>query len=125
VGRSGASARAYDRLARAQWTPFEPDGTVEDGDVIDGLRVIHTPGHSPGHIALLHEPTRTLLAGDAVFNTGRLGLGPAAFAADPAARPAGVGRIPVDVAAVGFGHGAPLSGADLDPFHAFLASVGQ
>lgn len=32
TGRSGVSARAYDRLPRARWAPFQPDGTVEDGD---------------------------------------------------------------------------------------------
>ena len=48
----------------------DPDGTVEDGDTISGLRVIHTPGHTPGHIALLHEPTKTLLTGDAVLHRG-------------------------------------------------------
>ena len=33
-----------------------------------GVRALVTPGHSPGHIVLLHEPTRTLLVGDALFN---------------------------------------------------------
>ena len=23
-----------------------------DGDILDGLRIIHTPGHSPGHVCL-------------------------------------------------------------------------
>ncbi|WP_189313240.1 MBL fold metallo-hydrolase [Streptomyces brasiliensis] len=55
-----------------------------------GLRVIHTPGHSPGHIALLHGPGRTLLMGDAVFHRGGLDLGRAALAAPcaPCARAA-------------------------------------
>ena len=123
-GRSGAGARRFDQLAAGQWTPFKPDATVEDGELIagsGGLRVIHTPGHSPGHIALLHEPTRTVLVGDAVFHTGRLGYGPATFAADPDARATGAARIPADVTAVGFGHGALLTGSEVDAFQAFLA----
>jgi glyoxylase-like metal-dependent hydrolase (beta-lactamase superfamily II) len=36
--------------------------------VAGGLRVVHTPGHSPGHVSLLHEPTGVLITGDAVFN---------------------------------------------------------
>jgi len=123
-GRSGAGARRFDQLQAAHWTPVKPDATLEDGELIPGsggLRVIHTPGHSPGHIALLHEPTRAVLVGDAVFHTGRLAYGPATFAADPVARAAGAARIPFDVSAVGFGHGAPLSGADVDDFRAFLA----
>jgi glyoxylase-like metal-dependent hydrolase (beta-lactamase superfamily II) len=48
---------------------------LTDGQVLDaggGLRVVATPGHSPGHISLLHEPTGTLITGDAIFNV--LGL---------------------------------------------------
>ena len=33
-----------------------------------GLRAVHTPGHSPGHTALLHEDTGVLFTGDAVIN---------------------------------------------------------
>jgi glyoxylase-like metal-dependent hydrolase (beta-lactamase superfamily II) len=124
-GRSGAGARRYDQLKAAHWTPIEPDATLEDGELIagsGGLRVIHTPGHSPGHIALLHEPTRTVLVGDALFHTGKLGFGPATFAADPSARATGATRIPANVTAIGFGHGAPLTGPDIDTFQAFMAT---
>lgn len=31
-----------------------------------GLTVIHTPGHTPGHVCLYHEPSKTLIAGDAL-----------------------------------------------------------
>jgi len=78
--------------AKTHWQPFEADAAVSDGDIIDGsggLRVIHTPGHSPGHIVLLHEPSSTVLVGDAVFNRGKLALGPDTLAADPAAPASG------------------------------------
>jgi glyoxylase-like metal-dependent hydrolase (beta-lactamase superfamily II) len=122
-GRSGMLGRQVDRLPKTHWQPFEADATVSDGDIIDGsggLRVIHTPGHSPGHIVLLHEPSSTVLVGDAVFNRGKLALGPDTLAADPAARPASIARIPGDVTAVGFAHGAPLSGSGIESFRAFL-----
>jgi glyoxylase-like metal-dependent hydrolase (beta-lactamase superfamily II) len=42
---------------------------LTDGQVLTGgLRVVATPGHSPGHISLLHEPTGTLITGDAIMN---------------------------------------------------------
>jgi glyoxylase-like metal-dependent hydrolase (beta-lactamase superfamily II) len=122
-GRSGAGARAYDRTAAARWTPFEPDGTVADGELVGGaggVRVVHTPGHSPGHVVLVHEASRTALVGDAVFHTGRLGLGPATFAADPGGRRAALARIPAEVDAVGFGHGAPLGAGGVAAFRAFV-----
>lgn len=123
-GRSGVGARNFDRLGTAHWTPFTPDRTVVDGELIDGgLRVIHTPGHSPGHIVLCHEPTGALLVGDAVFNTGKLGLGPAGFAAQPDARARAAARIPHEVTAVGFGHGRPLIGEDVERFRDFLRGL--
>ncbi|SLN31923.1 hydroxyacylglutathione hydrolase [Roseivivax jejudonensis] len=45
---------------------------VEDGDVIDlgdrHFEVIHTPGHSPGGIALWEAATETLFSGDIVYD---------------------------------------------------------
>lgn len=45
------------------------DRTVVDNDVLKfcgGIKVIHTPGHTPGHICLYHIPSKTLIAGDAI-----------------------------------------------------------
>lgn len=46
--------------------------TVHDGDVIDlgdrHFEVIHTPGHSPGGIALWEAQTQTLFSGDIVYD---------------------------------------------------------
>jgi glyoxylase-like metal-dependent hydrolase (beta-lactamase superfamily II) len=121
-GRSGAFGRVVDWLPLAHWEPVTADGELADGDLVDGaLRVLHTPGHTPGHVVLIHEPTNTALVGDAVFHRGGLLLGPGAMAFDPAARPASVARIPSDVQAVGFSHGTPLTGAAVEAFHGFLA----
>lgn len=37
-------------------------------EVAGGVRVVHTPGHTPGHISLLHESSGVLITGDAIFN---------------------------------------------------------
>jgi Zn-dependent hydrolases, including glyoxylases len=42
-----------------------PDLEVSEGDVVGSFRVIATPGHTPGHIALYNEKTGALIAGDA------------------------------------------------------------
>lgn len=49
--------------------PVEVDMTLTDGQELDycgGIIVIHTPGHTPGHICLYHKESRTLIAGDAM-----------------------------------------------------------
>ena len=49
-----------------------PDGFLEDGDVLElgekNLKVLHTPGHSPGSISLLGDGF--ILSGDVLFRGG-------------------------------------------------------
>jgi glyoxylase-like metal-dependent hydrolase (beta-lactamase superfamily II) len=45
------------------------DRSFQDGDLLPiagGLRVVYTPGHTPDHASFYHEPSRTLISGDAV-----------------------------------------------------------
>ena len=43
------------------------DQTVSDGDyIIEGVRVVSTPGHTPGHLSLYLEADKLLFAGDAL-----------------------------------------------------------
>lgn len=63
----------------AEQLSFSVDARLEDGDeiVLEGeppwrLQCIHTPGHDPGHLCLLEESTRTLIAGDMVANPGTI-----------------------------------------------------
>lgn len=45
------------------------DQTLADGDILPfagGITIIHTPGHSPGHLSLYHHSSRTLIAADAL-----------------------------------------------------------
>ena len=45
---------------------------VTDGEIVEGaFRVIATPGHTSGHVAYLHEPTRILFCGDALAVVGK------------------------------------------------------
>lgn len=52
--------------------PAPPTRLLEDGDVIDlgdrRFEVIHTPGHSPGGIALYEAATKTLISGDIIYD---------------------------------------------------------
>lgn len=49
----------------------EPDVSIGEGDVIEvgslSLKVLHTPGHTPGLCCLYEENRRVLIAGDLLF----------------------------------------------------------
>lgn len=69
---NGSTAgRLISRLPSGRFAPVAVSRELEDADLLavrGGVRVIHTPGHTPGHISLLHEPTGVLITGDALFN---------------------------------------------------------
>jgi len=60
--------------------PPEVGRWVEGGELIDGLEVVATPGHTPGHISLVVG--RTLIAGDAFTTGGRCREVPRVMSAD-------------------------------------------
>jgi len=66
--------------AKAKEAQAVADKVVEDGDIliIDnvGLKVIHTPGHSPGHICILLEKGGVMFSGDHVLGLGTTALKP-------------------------------------------------
>ena len=48
----------------------KPTRTISEGDVVGSLRVIETPGHTPGHVSLLDTRDQTLICGDAFATLG-------------------------------------------------------
>ncbi|TYR80487.1 MBL fold metallo-hydrolase [Priestia megaterium] len=47
------------------------DDTLIDGQELPycgGIRIIHTPGHTPGHISLYLRQSKTLVAGDSMYS---------------------------------------------------------
>lgn len=52
--------------------PFEPNQWLQDGDTIEFgeevLQVLHTPGHTPGHVVLYSDSTKLAFVGDVLFN---------------------------------------------------------
>ncbi|ADN35098.1 beta-lactamase domain-containing protein [Methanolacinia petrolearia DSM 11571] len=50
-----------------------PDVILSEGDEIGGLKVIHTPGHTPGGICLYDAEEMVLFSGDTVFADGAFG----------------------------------------------------
>ena len=48
-----------------------PDRWLEEGDAVtvggQTLDVVHTPGHTPGHVCFIHKPSKLALVGDVLF----------------------------------------------------------
>ena len=60
-----------------KFNPVTPDVLLKDSDKIDGVTIIHTPGHTEGSVSV-YIPGETLLVGDALRTTesGSLKLPP-------------------------------------------------
>jgi len=102
----------------------------DDGDILPiagGLRVVHTPGHTPGHVSLLHETSEVLVTGDSIWNTrGKTGWGIKFFCHDIALsqKTAHVlGELDYKVAA--FTHGPHVADQARERVRGFLASAAR
>ncbi|MGF1664302.1 MAG: MBL fold metallo-hydrolase [Kineosporiaceae bacterium] len=65
------ATRLFGIPATQSFPGVEVDVEVGDGNLLPiggGMRVVHTPGHTPGHVSLVHEPTATLITGDTIMN---------------------------------------------------------
>ncbi len=83
-----------------------------DGDDVFGMQVVHTPGHTPGHVAIWDELTSTLVAGDAMNGSdgGVTGANPR-FTPDLDAAAESVKKMAqLQFDNVYFGHGEPILG---------------
>ncbi|MDX2503782.1 MAG: MBL fold metallo-hydrolase [Gammaproteobacteria bacterium] len=50
---------------------FTPDKWLNEGDTLtlgeEQFDILHTPGHTPGHIVIIHHDSRTVWVGDVLF----------------------------------------------------------
>ena len=94
--------------------PVGVDGRLEDGDRLDlagGIRVIFTPGHTPGHISLYLEDPKILISGDALTSQGGTLNGPnQAMTLDTQTADESVGKLAgLDVQTIVCYHGGVVS----------------
>ncbi len=101
---------------------------IHDGDVIpvlDGLRVIHTPGHTPGSVCLYAERHRLLFTGDVLqVIRGRLTYANAFFSHDIGQARATLSRLAeLDVEAIALAHYPPWRDNANDALRALAAGA--
>ena len=123
-------------------SPTLPKGPIDIGDrlkalpgegtelslaELPGWTLLHTPGHTPGHVSFFRKSDKTLLVGDAFCTTKpesffeaalaqhtELHGPPAYFTSDWAAAKVSVRKLAaLEPAVVAPGHGKPLAGADV------------
>lgn len=115
----------------AELLPGTPvDVRLNDGDIIPdvlgGLQVLLTPGHTPGHLVFWHPQRRLLFCGDVVLNLWGRQLPFAAFTPDMAANIDSVQRIAaLEPDVICFGHGNPLVKNAAVSLRRFAAAVGH
>ena len=82
-------AHDLDMPAIQQATGYDVDHIVKGGERLrdcGGINVIHTPGHTAGHISLHLPRIKTMIAGDAIVSAGEhLMVSPTYLSADPEA----------------------------------------
>ncbi len=90
------------------------DRTVGDGDIVPevmgGLRVVATPGHTPGHISFWQPVRRVLFCGDVIAASLGMRLPSPSWTVDMDENRRSIQRLAeLDAAIVCFGHGLPLT----------------
>jgi glyoxylase-like metal-dependent hydrolase (beta-lactamase superfamily II) len=116
------SARVWAGLEDQSQIPWDELQTLGEGDLVRDLRVLKTPGHTPGHLSLVHDEASLLFVGDCVGTAGPGGLarGPEMFTADPEEAERSLRRLAeVQTQRVLFSHGPEIS----DPLQALRTLV--
>ena len=103
----------------------EPDIKLKNGDTIDGLTCIHTPGHTPGSICLFDPVSKVLFAGDILRYDGvKISGAPSQFTMDIGEAQRSV----IMIASLNFdilltGHGIPLKSGAAEKVRDFARSL--
>lgn len=90
-------AHELDMPAIQKQTGYEVEHVVNGGERLPdcgGIHVLHTPGHTEGHISLHLPRIKTMIAGDAILSAGEhLVVSPAYLSSDPEAASESVKRL--------------------------------
>ena len=109
--------------------PVSVGETFTDGQVIPfagGIQLVHTPGHSPGHVSLLHQDSGVLITGDAIFNVRGLRWPITSFCTDFRMTKQTAGRLAeLEYTTAAFTHGPELRDHPREHIRRFLKDKGS
>ena len=98
---------------------------VADGDDVFGLRVVASPGHTAGHIAVYDADAGVLVAGDALNNTDGLAGSNPQFTEDGTAASASVRKLAgLKPRVILVGHGPPVDRGAAAQLQRLASSLG-
>jgi len=98
-------------LGRGKHPPCPVLSTLEDGDMVGPVRVLHTPGHTPGHLGFWWPERRILFAGDAIATYPVFEAGWPAFNLNPTQQRISIRRMAdLEAEVLAVGHGDPITG---------------
>jgi len=96
-------------LGKGKHPPCPVDSILKDGDTVGPLRVLHTPGHTPGHLAFWWSEPRVLFAGDAIATYPVFEAGWPAFNLNPTRQYTSIRRMAdLEAEVLAVGHGDPI-----------------
>jgi hydroxyacylglutathione hydrolase len=97
---------------------------AEGDDLTAGFVVLHTPGHSRGHVSYWRESDRVLILGDVFFNAPSLRQPPGPFTFDVPQNQASERKLAaLEPSVVGFGHGPVLEDDAAGKLSRFVAKL--
>lgn len=132
---AGSLSEVADRAAGAILYAGAPDlgeidaprrlRAVADGDEVFGLRVVASPGHTAGHVAVFDADSAVLVAGDALTNTDGLAGSNPQFTEDEAAAADSVRKLAgLRPRVILVGHGPPVERAAAAQLQRLASSLG-
>jgi glyoxylase-like metal-dependent hydrolase (beta-lactamase superfamily II) len=104
---------------------FRPDIMLTEGDIVAGLKVINTPGHTPGSISLIEPKRELIFVGDTLwYSEGKIGGPSERFTQDMDQTKLSIKKISeLEFDTMLSGHGEPLKSKASERVKDFYASL--
>lgn len=125
VNAGPTAGRILNRLQDSTFEPVPVARGLADGELLDvagGARVVHTPGHTPGHISVNLLDRGVLITGDCILNPLGRSIWPfAVYCVSPEQNAASAGLLgDLDYTIAAFTHGTEIRDRARERIRSFL-----